>query len=290
MLKTYLDLTKFGIVIFVLIAGLAGYVTGFQFETAFSFAHLLQFLLGLYLVSSGSLAMNQLQEWRIDQKMPRTRKRPIASGKIKPVAGGILAVCFILAGLQQLYIVSVFSAWIGFFSVIFYNIFYTMWWKKSWAYAAIPGALPGTLPVTMGYVATNPDVFSYESVYLFLVLFLWQMPHFWVLALKYKDDYAAGGIPVLPVAKGRKKTVQQIGIYTVGFVGIALLSPLFVHASWCYYFFVLPISCKVFLEFLRFQKREDDKNWLRFFLWTNLAVLVYLITPVLDKWNFVLGY
>ena len=91
MFKTFSQLTKFGIVIFVLLAGVAGYATGFFIETPFDYKHLITFIGGLYFLSSGSLALNQVQEWKLDQKMPRTQNRPIASGKIKPMAGGILA-------------------------------------------------------------------------------------------------------------------------------------------------------------------------------------------------------
>lgn len=285
MLKTYFDLTKFGIVVFVLLSGVAGYAAGFRLEAGFDPAHVLKFLIGLYFLSSGSLALNQYQEFEIDRKMKRTAKRPIASGKMQPLAAAILAVIFIVSGLQALSEASSMAAFVGLASVVLYNGFYTMWWKKKWAFAAVPGAIPGALPVTIGYAAANPDIFNAESVYLFLIMFLWQMPHFWILAIRFKDDYAAGGIPVLPAARGIPETLYQIGLYTFVYAGVALLSPWFVSASWVYLLVVLPFALKVLWEYFRY-RRSNAEKWFGFFMWTNVSMLVFVIVPVVDKWNF----
>jgi protoheme IX farnesyltransferase len=285
-LKLYSDLTKFGIVIFVLLSGIAGYATGFQIERPFDWHHFLTFLAGLYFISSGSLALNQVQEWRLDQKMPRTAKRPVAAGKIKPAAAGILAFTFILVGAQQLFEASPTAGWLGIFTVFFYNVVYTLYLKPKWIYAAVPGALPGALPITIGYAAINQDIFNSESVYLFLILFLWQMPHFWALAIKFKDDYAKGGVPTLPVAMGLQKTLFQIGLYTILYVGVAMAAPWFVHASWMYILAVIPFAFKVLQEFIRFYRSDATKRWFAFFMWTNLSMLVFVFVPVIDKWNF----
>ncbi|WP_413289730.1 heme o synthase [Bdellovibrio sp. HCB337] len=286
MLRTYADLTKFGIVIFVLLSGVAGYVTSFQIENAFDWHHMLKSLLGLYFISSGSLALNQVQEWKLDQKMPRTAKRPIAAGKVKPVAAGILAFAFLLVGVNLLFEISPTAGWVGAFTVAFYNGLYTMYLKPKWVYAAVPGAIPGALPVTIGYAANSPDIFNSESIYLFLIMFLWQMPHFWTLAIKFKDDYAKGGIPVLPAARGMDETLYQIGLYTILYVAVALAAPWFVHASWMYILVVLPFAFKVMQEFFRFYKSKGTERWFAFFMWTNISMLVFLFVPVVDKWSF----
>jgi protoheme IX farnesyltransferase len=285
-LKLYADLTKFGIVIFALLSGVAGYATGFQIEQPFDWHHFLKFIAGLYFLSSGSLAMNQVQEWKLDQKMPRTAKRPIAAGKIKPAAAGILAFFFLFVGCGQLFEISVTAGCVGVITVLLYNVVYTLYLKPKWIYAAVPGAIPGALPITIGYAAVNPDIFNSESVYLFLIMFLWQMPHFWTLAIKFKDDYAKGGIPTLPVAMGVPKTLFQIGLYTFVYVGVALASPLFVHASWMYILVVLPFAFKVMQEFIRFYRSGATQRWLAFFMWTNVSMLVFVFIPVVDKWNF----
>lgn len=271
----------------MLLSGVAGYATGFSVEQPFSWQHFALTMVGLFLLSSGSLALNQLQEVGIDQKMPRTSKRPIATGRIRPAAAGIISISMIAAGLQALSEASGTAAAVGLVTIILYNGFYTLWWKKRWAFAAVPGAIPGSLPILVGYGAANPDIFNSEAMYLFLIMFLWQMPHFWVLAIRYKEDYRAGGIPVLPVVVGVERTVFHIGLYTFAYVGLAILSPWLIHASWIYLVAVLPFGLKVLYEFFRFQRTKTEK-WLPFFLWTNFSMLVFVIVPVVDKWSFLI--
>lgn len=286
MFKIYSDLTKFGIVVFSVITGLAGYAAGFQIEHPFDWQQVAYTLLGIYLLSSGSLALNQVQDYKLDKLMPRTAKRPIASGKITPAAGLILSMVLIGWGLQVLYALEPVAFWVGLFCVILYNGPYTLWWKRKWAFAAVPGAIPGSLPVTIGYAVSNPDIFNSESVYLFLIMFLWQMPHFWTLAIKFKDDYAQGGVPTLPVAAGIDRTLYHIGLYTFVYVGVALAAPMFVHVSWFYVGLTFPFVFKVLQEFFRFYRSKGEQRWFAFFMWTNISMLVFLFIPVVDKWNF----
>ncbi len=288
MFRVYSDLTKFGIVIFVVLAGIAGYATSFAVESAFDYLHFAHLVGGLFFLSSGSLALNQLQEYKTDRLMPRTAKRPIASGKIQPAAAGILAGAFLLIGSDQLFKASEIAGLLGWATVIMYNGLYTLWWKPKWIFAAIPGALPGALPVTIGYAANDSRILNADSLYLFLILFFWQMPHFWALAIKYKDDYKAGGVPTLPAALGIHKTMLHMGLWTFFYVMVAMVSPWMVHASWVYLLLVGPISFKLVQEFMRFYKSDGQERWLAFFAWVNISVLVYMYVPVIDKWSFLI--
>jgi heme o synthase len=284
--KTYSSLTKFGIVIFVLLAGLAGYATGYQIETPFSFMHLLGFLAGLYLLSSGSLALNQVQEYKLDQKMPRTAKRPIANGKISPVQGLIIASVLLFSGIGILYWLSWTAGVVSMISVLLYNGLYTLYWKPKWIFAAVPGAVPGALPITIGYAVNNPNILNSDSIYLFLIMFLWQMPHFWTLAIKYKEDYRLGNIPTLPTALGVHKTLFHVGLYTFTYAGVAIASPFFLGASWVYAAFVFPFAFMLLKEFFRVYKSDANERWFAFFMWTNISMLVFVFVPVIDKWSF----
>lgn len=286
MFRIYADLTKLGIVIFVVLSGLAGYATSFSIENQFSWIHLLQSLGGLFFLSSGSLALNQVQEYKTDQKMTRTSKRPIASGKIKPAAGLILACIFLFLGSSLLFQTSLMAAVLGWLTVVLYNGVYTYWWKPKMIFGAVPGAIPGALPVTIGYAANSDHIFALDSVYLFAVMFFWQMPHFWALALKYRDDYAQGNVPTISVALGVERTLYHIGLYTIAYAVVAVLSPWLVQASWIYVLLVLPFCFKILQEFYHLWKSNGEKRWLAFFMWVNLSLLVFLYVPVLDKWNF----
>jgi heme o synthase len=290
MWKLYADLTKFGIVVFVVLSGLAGYATSFHIEVPFDWSHLAALVGGLYLLSSGSLSLNQVQEWQIDQKMDRTKHRPVASGKLKPAAAGILSWSMIIAGSTLLFEASFMAGVLGWITIVLYNGIYVYVWKPKWIFGAVPGAIPGALPVTIGYAANDPGIANMDSIYLFLIMFLWQMPHFWALAIKYKEDYSKGGFPMLPVSLGTERTIYHMGIYTLAYVAVAMASPWFVHASWIYLVAVIPVSFKVLQEYWRYYSSKGTQRWLAFFLWTNVSMLVFLVVPVIDKWNFlVLG-
>lgn len=286
MFRLYADLTKLGIVIFVVLSGLAGYATSFAVESPFDWIHLLKAMAGLYFLSSGSLALNQFQELKMDRKMTRTSTRPMASGKLKPAAGLILALSFLFLGSNLLFEASEMAAILGWITVLLYNGVYTYWWKPKMVFGAVPGAIPGALPVTIGYAANSDHIFAFDSLYLFLIMFLWQMPHFWALAIKYKDDYAKGNVPTISVALGVPRTLYHIGIYTFAYVAVAVASPWLVQASWIYILLVLPFCFKILQEFYRFWKSNGEQRWLAFFMWVNLSLLVFLYVPVIDKWNF----
>ena len=286
-MRVYADVTKLGIVIFALVTAIAGYALGFNIDQEFTLKPFFTMIVGLYFLSSGSLAFNQVQEKEKDAKMVRTKGRPLPSGKLKPLPVALMAFVFIFSGVYILFQVSLSSALVGLLSVILYNGFYTLWWKPHWAFAAVPGALPGALPVLIGYGASHPDLFTVEAVYVFLLMFLWQMPHFWVIALKIKDQYKEASFPVLPVVVGDQKTIYYIGLYLFPYLGLAMAAPWFVKSQWAYLGLVIPFVIKIFFEFYCFLK-PGQKNWLSFFMWVNVSLLVFLLAPIFDKWSFLL--
>ncbi|MGE4130932.1 MAG: protoheme IX farnesyltransferase [Bdellovibrionales bacterium] len=283
-LRAYLKLTKTGIVVFTLISALAGYAVAFQPGQEFDLIHLLLLLVGLYATAAGSFAINQAQEWRRDLLMDRTAKRPIPAGLIRPWQAYAVGVLLVVSGLGGLTIISDVAAKLALLTVILYNLIYTLFWKRYWAFGAVPGAIPGAMPVVIGYAVNEPEFWQPECAYLFLVMFLWQMPHFWALAIRFREDYEKGGFPVLPVRLGVNRALFHIGLYVFTYVGVAVMSPWFLQAHMLYLFLVLPISAKVVWEFFKYYRSTEAKAWLPFFLWVNMSLLVYLAVPVLDKW------
>lgn len=279
-----LELTKPGIVFLVIICGVAGYGLGYETGHQFRLFDLFQFVVGLAFLSGGSLALNQVQEWRTDQEMPRTSKRPIPSGNVSPSAALVFSVACLFTGFTLLFTLRGSAGWLGLISVILYNGFYTLTWKRRWVFAAVPGALPGAMPVAMGFAASSESIFRLECLYVFLIMFLWQMPHFWSLAIRYKDDYRRGGFPVMPARLGTHRALFHIGIYTLVYAAFALSAPWFVTAGYLYLFLVVPLAIKVLWEFMRFYQSGGEKRWLPFFLWTNFSLLGFLVAPVVDKW------
>lgn len=286
MIKNYLRLTKFGIVVFVLISGIIAFFMSLSPPFYVDWERLLIFSLGIYFLSSGSFILNQIQERNLDKKMKRTENRPLPLGHMGLFQSSVLSALFLILGCFFMYLLNPLTFIVGLISVILYNGFYTLHWKKKTPFAAILGAFPGAAPVLLGYSANSNTLFSKEALYLFLVLFLWQMPHFWALALKYENDYRQGGIPVLPVKLGKWKTNYLIGLYLFSFILISLSYPLYLKAHVFYLLLTIPFSLKCVYEFVLFLKKETPKSWLSFFIWVNLSLIAFLIAPLLDKMAF----
>ncbi len=282
-MSIFLHLIKVRMVIFVLFGGLAGYIYGLPSPSTLGQGPWAIFLLGLFGISSGSFILNQVQEVKRDRLMDRTRLRPLVTGQVSLRMGLILSILAMLMGLILLYIVAPISSLIGALSIALYNGPYTLYWKRRWAYGAIPGALPGAGPVLIGFSAANSNLFCRESLYMFLILFLWQMPHFWAIAIRYAKDYREGGFPVLPVAKGKDVTLMNMTIYLTAYLGIALASPLLIPLSWMWGILVVPMALKVSYEFYKYTK-STDSQWVPFFGWINGSLLLFLFVPVMNKW------
>ncbi len=280
-IDAYFSLTKSGIVLFVLVVGSCGYALGMPAGKGVDFNYLMAFLMGLYALSAGSLALNQVQEVSIDKKMPRTQKRPIVSGVFSRIQAFLISILLILFGLVSLLVVNERSALVGLLTVLLYNGVYTYIWKKKWAFGAVPGAIPGATPPVIGYLAheganwTDPQLF-----YLFGLLFLWQMPHFWIIAIKFKEDYDKGGIPVLPLKIGDEKTKFHMGLYLFCYLGLAIGAPLYVTSGILATSIIWLFSLAVLLSFFMYLK--NDKKWLLFFLLLNFSILVFSLVPALS--------
>ncbi len=283
--KVFSELSKSGIVTLVLISVFAGYLIGQPSELPLDKTRMLLTLLGLLFVSAGSSALNQYQERDIDAQMPRTAKRPLPSGRLTPRGVLIFVGITISVGLSILAYLDWNLFHLGVFAIACYNGLYTLWWKKHWAFAAVPGAIPGAIPILMGYTAAQGQVFHPTGLYLFFILFFWQMPHFWSLALKYRKDYEQGGFPTLPVKLGLGVTLHQIILWCLAYLGIAFLAPFFMPVRWIYMIPTLLMSGKVIIELRAFVKKPESEKWLHFFLWVNFSLIVYLAAAVIDLWS-----
>jgi protoheme IX farnesyltransferase len=284
LLKAYGELTKSGIILFSVVSAVAGYAVSYPLGQVFDPTNVLLLMIGLYLSAAGSFAINQAQEWRRDSLMMRTRARPIPRGVFTPAQGYAIGVLLLIPGLFTLRILGPVPAGLSLLTTFLYNGVYTLYWKRKWTFGAVPGAIPGAMPVVIGYAVNSTELWRPDCVYLFMVMFLWQMPHFWALAIRYRDDYERGGFPVLPVKLGVERSLYHIGLYVFAYVGVALTAPFFLQSHVLYLIFVLPISLKVVWEFRKYFNHSEGRAWLPFFLWTNLSMLIYLSVPVLDKW------
>lgn len=286
-MKAYLALTKSGIILFALASAFAGYAMSINISQDIDWSQPILLAVGLYFVCAGSFALNQAQEAKIDARMERTKMRPLPTGQMQMWQVIILGFLLLTLGLGLLWLLKPLTAEIALLTVLLYNGFYTWIWKRRWAFGAVPGAIPGALPVLIGFSVNNDYIFAPEAMYLFLIMFLWQMPHFWCLAIRYREDYRRGGIPVLPAEIGVERTLFHIGLYLLVYVGVAMASPWFLKTNVLYLLLVVPLCFKLVWELVKYINGGGEKKWLPFFLWTNISMLAFLTAPVFDKWFYI---
>ena len=177
--------------------------------------------IGAALVAGAAAALNQIAERDLDERMPRTRDRPLAAGRLQPGEAAAFALLLALAGLAQIAVgANALAACLALATLVSYAAVYTPLKRKT-HWAVLVGAVPGALPVVIGWAAARP--LSVGAWSLFALLFVWQLPHFLALAWMYRDDFGRAGLPLLAVvdATGRR-TARHLVAYSVLLVPVSL--------------------------------------------------------------------
>jgi protoheme IX farnesyltransferase len=214
-------LTKPRIMSLLLLTGLCGMIVGAEGLPAFWLVAAT--MVGLALACGGASALNHVLDADIDRLMgKRTRARPVAAGRVPaPYALefglALSALSFVLlAG-----VVNTLTALLALAGNLFYVLVYTRFLKRSTPQNIVIGGAAGAIPPLVGWAAATGNL-TLPALVLFAVVFLWTPPHFWALALLIKRDYAAAGIPMLPVVRGERETARQIVLYTIALVAFTL--------------------------------------------------------------------
>ncbi|MBE0647458.1 MAG: protoheme IX farnesyltransferase [Bacteroidales bacterium] len=188
-LKNLLSLTKFYLSLAIAFSALAGYVI---FSGSFSDRAFLASL-AVFLLAAGAGALNQLQERNRDALMERTKRRPIPSGAISPWFAGILSVILALAGFLILLLnFGMVTAFLGLGNLLWYNVVYTPLKIRSY-FAVLAGAVNGAVPPVVGWVAAGGYILDPKILFITFFIFLWQVPHFWLLLMLYGEEYEKAG-------------------------------------------------------------------------------------------------
>lgn len=220
-LYNYILLTKPRIMLLVLLTGAAAlFVEGRAMSDPTSF---LLVLLGLYLISGSANSLNQYFEREIDARMSRTReRRPLPLGRLRPCSALAFAVTIGTAGVGLFALVfNLLSAALALFTVLFYGLFYTLWLKPRTPLNIVIGGAAGAMAPVIAWSAVTGTLGALPVV-MALIIFLWTPPHFWALALFFKEDYRAAGLPMLPVVRGDRVTLNRIFLYTLVLVAVSL--------------------------------------------------------------------
>jgi protoheme IX farnesyltransferase len=172
-------------------------------------------LIGGTLAAGGANTINCYIDRDIDRVMIRTQGRPLAAGTIEPERAllfglGLGAAAFAILALG----VNLLSAGLALGALAFYVFVYTIWLKRSTTQNIVIGGAAGAMPPLVGWAAVTGSL-SWPALVLFAIIFLWTPPHFWALAMRYRNDYARAGVPMLPVVRGEDETARQIVIYSV---------------------------------------------------------------------------
>jgi protoheme IX farnesyltransferase len=206
--RDYVTLTKPRIMSLLLLTGLCGMVVGASGLPPLWLVGAT--MLGLALACGGASALNHVLDADIDRLMgKRTRSRPVAAGRVP-------APYALLAG-----VVNTLTALLALAGNLFYVLVYTRYLKRSTPQNIVIGGAAGAIPPLVGWAAATGNL-TLPALVLFAVVFLWTPPHFWALALLIKRDYAAAGVPMLPVVRGERETARQIVLYTAALVAFTL--------------------------------------------------------------------
>ena len=180
-------------------------------------------LVGGTLAAGSANAINCYLDRDIDLLMTRTRRRPLPAHEVDPeraVVFGLVLGAIAFAVLA--FFVNLLAAFLGLLAIAFYVVVYTIVLKRTTSQNIVIGGAAGALPPVIGWAAVTGDV-GVPALILFVLVFYWTPPHFWALSLRIRKDYAAAGVPMLPVVRGIPETTRQIGLYTILMVAISLV-------------------------------------------------------------------
>ena len=260
--RDLLSLTKPRIISLLLVTTIAPmFVAGTP-----SLALVLLVAVGGYLMAGGANAVNMYLDRDIDDRMARTRLRPIPSGRMAPPAVLAFGVALSCAATWMLArFVNVLTATLALAGFYFYVFIYTRWLKRSTPHNIVIGGAAGAFPPLVGWAAVTNHV-DLAAIYLFLIIFYWTPPHFWALALLKQRDYDNAGVPMAPLVWGERETMNQMLWYTLILIPLTLLPVAFGAFGWLYFVSALGLGIALLVGVIRIRTAP---------MWTKVAWKVY---------------
>jgi len=239
-------------------------------------------LLGGFMAAGGSGAINQYIDRQDDQRMQRTRDRPIPSGRLTPGEGLALGVGLSIASFYVMAaFVNMIAALLTLAGIVYYVLIYSIFLKKTTVQNIVIGGGAGAIPPLVGWAAATGGL-NIPSLFLFAVVFMWTPPHFWALAIVRRKDYARADIPMLPVAEGLQKTRRQIFIYTVELVILTLLLPLFGLGGSVYLIFAVALGGWILTAAWKVLKREGNRFAWRMYRYSSMYLAFLFAALMID--------
>ncbi|MGE4322877.1 MAG: heme o synthase [Sphingobium sp.] len=284
--RDFLALTKPRVMTLVVFTGLCGLLAApGSIHPVLAFTAILCIALG----AGAAAALNQWYEADIDAQMKRTATRPLPAGRMERQSAlhfgvGLSFFSVILMGMATNWLAAAVLA----VSILFYVFVYTIWLKPRTAQNIVIGGAAGAFPPVIGWAAVTGDI-SALPVALFMLIFFWTPPHFWALALFVRTDYAAAGIPMLPVVAGEVATRRQIWLYTA-IMAVAAMAPVLLQLTGLVYGVTALLGTAVFawLSYQVYRRREGDPARMiperRLFKYSIFYLFLLFGAVVVDRW------
>lgn len=274
------DLIKFRLSLAVTLSAVTGYLVSGK-EAG---PEMLSLSAGVFLLAAGSAALNQFSESDSDARMSRTKERPIPRSQIDRTAAFRITIFFLITGITILIFTEIITACLGVTTIILYNFIYTRL-KKISSLAVIPGALVGAIPPLMGFTAAEKTSLNFEIFMFSGFMFMWQLPHFWLILLRYKNDYPAAGFKSLvDILSDRQIKLLVFLWVTISTVALSVLilkgmvfTPLLNRV-------IIPLNILFILLFCLFFFRKEERLSLRnSFILINSFSLIIMIFFIVNS-------
>ena len=279
--SSYLELTKPRILLLVLVTATIGYYLGAKgFVSVPLYFHL---MVGVALTCAGSSVLNHYLEREYDSKMQRTKTRPIPSGAILPTHALIFGISLVLLGIAILTVrVNMLTAFLSLLAAFLYIMVYTPMKRVSWLNTTV-GAFPGAMPPLLGWAAATGTL-TFDAGMLFLILFIWQHPHFYAIAWMFREDYQKAGFKMLScVQPDGKATFSHVQWFASALVPVSIIPSIIGMSG--YFYLVGTLLSGVALLFVTdmFVHSKSDADARKLLRATVLYIPVLLILIVLDS-------
>ena len=278
----FLELTKPRVVALMLITALIGMcmaVPGFV-----PWQPLILGNLGIGLCAGAAAAINHVVDERIDQKMSRTTNRPVATGRVSQTEALIFATLLAVLGAALLaWTINVLTAVLTVASLVGYAFIYTMFLKRATPQNIVIGGLAGAAPPLLGWTAVTGEIHAH-GLLLVLIIFAWTPPHFWALAIHRKEEYAAVGIPMLPVTHGNRFTALHILLYTILMFLITLLPFATLLSGWIYLVSAVVLGVIFLYWSIEVLREKNPKAPMETFKYSINYLLLLFVAMLADHW------
>jgi protoheme IX farnesyltransferase len=282
LLGDFIALTKPRVMSLLLVSAVAGAFLGAG--TTPTIEVIIAVLVGGALASGGAASLNMAYESELDQRMGRTKNRPVAEGRVSPLTAVVFGLALnVGAFLVLMLMTNVLAAILAIVGTVLYFGLYTVILKRTTTQNIVLGGAAGAVPPLVGYAAAAGTV-DLAAWYLFVIIFFWTPPHFWALAIMIKDDYARADIPMLPVVRGVEHTSVQIMLYTVILSALTILFGVVSDALGWVYMIGAAILCVAFFWYAYRLTREPDRPAAtRLYKYSLLFLALFFVLVMVDS-------